>query len=218
MSTDEVTSKRTRSGPRREKLIAVAAELFMNHAYDAVSVKMICTHAGITGPGLYRHFENKQALLIAVLDESLQLVHGEARRIAQATPDPEEALVAMVESHIRLVLQGPPSPLIFLKSQHALPEPERRRIRREMALYAEEWISVLIPLRPDLSEPEVRLLTQSVFSMLNVTATLKTGLDPDSIVSTMQPAALHALLGRSPAPEAPTRTSSRSRPSTRNPT
>ena len=201
MSIDEVAGKRarTRKSPRREKLIAVAAELFMRHAYDAVSVAMICTHAGITGPGLYRHFANKQALLIAVLDESTQLVHGEARRIAASTPDAEEALVAMVGSHIRLVLQGPPSPLIFLKSEHALPESERRRIRREMAMYAEEWISVLIPLRPDLSEPELRLLTQSVFSMLNVTATLRKGLDLESIVATMQPAALHALLGRTPA-------------------
>ena len=199
MSTQEAARKRTRKSPRRERLIAVAGELFMRHAYDAVSVEMICTHAGITGPGLYRHFANKQALLIAVLHESTELVHGEARRIAAATPDAEEALVAMVESHIRLILQGPPSPLIFLKSEHALPESERRRVRREMSMYAEEWISVLIPLRPDLSEPEVRLLTQSVFSMLNVTATLRKGLDLESIVATMQPAALHALLGRAPA-------------------
>lgn len=203
MTTDDVTGTRARKTPRREKLLAAAAELFMRHAYDAVSVSMISTHAGITGPGLYRHFANKQALLIAVLDESLKLVHGEARRIAAATPDAEEALVAMVESHIRLVLEGPPSPLIFLKSEHALPESERRRIRREMAIYAEEWISVLIPLRPDLSEPEVRLLTQSVFAMLNVTATLRKGLDHESIVATMKHAALLALLGREPATSQP---------------
>jgi AcrR family transcriptional regulator len=203
MSIEDVATRPARKSPRREKLIAAAAELFMRHAYDAVSVSMICTHAGITGPGLYRHFANKQALLIAVLDESLKLVHGEARRIAAATPDAEEALVAMVESHIRLVLEGPPSPLIFLKSEHALPDSERRRIRREMAIYAEEWISVLIPLRPDLSEPEVRLLTQSVFAMLNVTATLRKGLDAESIVVTMKSAALHALLGREPVTRHP---------------
>jgi len=199
MSTEGAAGRQKRSNPRRQQLIDAAAELFMRHAYDAVSVKMICTHAGITGPGLYRHFPNKQALLLAVLDESLHLVHDEARRIASSTPDAEEALIAMVESHLRLVLDGPPSPLIFLKSEHALPEAERRRIRREMSIYAEEWISVLIPLRPDLSESEVRLLTQTVFAMLNVTATLRKGLDLESIVSTMKPAALHALLGHGAA-------------------
>ena len=62
-----------------------------------------------------------------------------------------------------------------------------------MNLYAEEWISIITTLRPDLSEPEVRLLTQSVFSMLNATATLNRGLDRESIVTTMTTAAIAAL-------------------------
>jgi hypothetical protein len=96
----------------------------------------------------------------------------------------------------RPILQGPPSTVIFTKNEHALPEHDRRWIRREMALYAEEWVSVLIPLRADLSEPEARLLTQAVFSMLNTAATLKKGLDEESIFSMMRQAALHAMLGR----------------------
>lgn len=188
-----------RSAPRsrrRAQLIAVAAEFFLHHSYDAVTVEMIAARAGITGPGLYRHFQNKQALLIAVLEEPTQIVHEIAKRIGATTTEPEVAIVEMVESHIRLILQGPPSTLIFTKNEHALPEHDRRRIRREMALYAEEWVSVLIPLRPDLSEPETRLLTQAVFSMLNTAATLKKGLNEELIFSIMRQAALHALLGR----------------------
>jgi AcrR family transcriptional regulator len=177
-------------------LIAVAADLFLHHSYDAVTVEMISARAGITGPGLYRHFPNKQALLIAALEEPTQALHEVARRIAQTTTEPQAAIVEMVESHIRLILQGPPSTLIFTKNEHALPEQDRRRIRREMAMYAEEWVFVVIPLRPDLSEPQARLLTQAVFSMLNSAATLKKGLDEEAIFSTMRQAALRALLGR----------------------
>jgi len=197
MSIQPLRIKRAYSSGRREQLIAVAAELFLQHSYDAVSVEMIAARAGISGPGLYRHFQNKQAVLIAVLEEPTQAVHEAARRIAETTTAPEAAIVGMVESHIRLILQGPPSTLIFTKNEHALPEHDRRRIRREMALYAEEWVSVVIPLRPDLSEPEARLLTQGVFSMLNTAATLKKGLDEESIFSTLRQAALRALLGRS---------------------
>ncbi|WP_432838341.1 TetR/AcrR family transcriptional regulator [Dactylosporangium sp. CA-092794] len=196
MSIQPLPTKRASTSRRRERLIAAAAELFLQHSYDAVTVEMISARAGITGPGLYRHFQNKQALLIAVLEEPTRAVHEAARRIGETTTDPGAAIVEMVESHIRLILQGPPSTLIFTKNEHALPEHDRRRIRREMAMYAEEWISVVTPLRPDLSEPEVRLLTQSVFSMLNTAATLKKGLDEDSFLSTMRQAALHALLGR----------------------
>jgi AcrR family transcriptional regulator len=196
MSIQPLPIKRTSRSRRREQLIAVAAEFFLHHSYDAVTVEMISARAGISGPGLYRHFQNKQALLIAVLEEPTQIVHEAARRIGETTTEPEEAIVEMVESHIRLILLGPPSTVIFTKNEHALPEHDRRRIRREMALYAEEWVSVMIPLRPDLSEPEARLLTQAVFSMLNTAATLKKGLDEESIFSIMRQAALHALLGR----------------------
>ncbi|WP_092126070.1 TetR/AcrR family transcriptional regulator [Bradyrhizobium erythrophlei] len=196
MNIQPLPIKRAYSSGRREQLIAVAAELFLQHSYDAVTVEMIAARAGITGPGLYRHFQNKQAVLIAVLEEPTQIVHEVAKQIAETTKDPKAAMIAMVESHIRLILKGPPSTLIFTKNEHALPEHDHRRIRREMALYAEEWISVIIPLRPDLSEPEARLLTQAVFSMLNTAATLRKGLDEESIFSTMRQAALHALLGR----------------------
>lgn len=196
MSAQPLPIERAPRSRRREQLIAVAAELFLHHSYDAVSVEMISARAGISGPGLYRHFQNKQALLIAVLEEPTQAVREAARRIGEARTEPKAAIVEMVEAHIRLILQGPPSTLIFTKNEHALPEQDRRRIRREMALYAEEWVSVVIPLRPDLSEPEARLLTQGVFSMLNTAATLRKGLDEASIFSTMRQAALHALLGR----------------------
>ena len=196
MSIQPLPIKRASRNRRREQLIAVAAEFFLHHSYDAVTVEMISARAGITGPGLYRHFQNKQALLIAVLEEPTQILHEIARRIGETTAEPSAAIVEMLEAHIRLVLQGPPSTVIFTKNEHALPEHDRRRIRREMALYAEEWVSVVIPLRPDLSEPEARLLTQAVFSMLNTAATLKKGLDEESIFSTMRQAGLHALLGR----------------------
>jgi AcrR family transcriptional regulator len=196
MSIQPSTIKRASGSRRRQQLIAVAAEFFLHHSYDAVTVEMISARAGISGPGLYRHFQNKQALLIAVLEEPTQAVHEAARRIGATTTEPKAAIAEMVETHIRLILLGPPSTLIFTKNEHALPEHDRRRIRREMALYAEEWVSVVIPLRPDLSEPEVRLLTQGVFSMLNTARMLKKGLDEASICSIMRQAALHALLGR----------------------
>ena len=85
---------RLKAPQRREQLIAVAAELFLQHSYDAVTVEMIAARTGITGPGLYRHFQNKQALLIAVLEEPTQVVH----EIGVAHPEAhgDEAAVGLV--------------------------------------------------------------------------------------------------------------------------
>jgi len=181
-------------------LLKVAAELFMEHPYDSVTVGMVCAKAGISAPGLYRHFKNKQALLIAVVENPIGSLHEYARNVAEQQHDPHTALTAMVDFHIRSVVEGPPTPLIFLKNEHAFPEADRRRIRRAMNLYAEEWISVVAMLRPDLSDPAVRLLTQTVFSMLNAAATLHKGLDHETIITTMSTAAYHALTASSPPP------------------
>ncbi len=171
----------------------VAADLFLHYPYDQVTVGMICAKAGISGPGLYRHFNNKQALLIAVVEAPLDFLHDAALAIAESEPDSRAALAAMVDFHVRSIISGPPTTLIFLKNELAFPEADRRRIRRAMNLYAEEWIAVVAPLRPDLSDPEVRLLTQAVFSMLNSVATLNKGVDRDSILKTMSTAAVQAL-------------------------
>jgi AcrR family transcriptional regulator len=180
-------------GSRRKLLLDAAADLFLRHPYDSVTVGMVATEAGISGPGLYRHFQSKQALLIAVVEEGLQELHGFAQSAADVEPEPRAALVAMVDFHVRSVVADLPRTLIFLKNEHALPEFDRRRIRREMNMYAQEWVSMVLQLRPDLSEPQVRLLTQAVFSMLNSVATLNKGLDQEEIVAMMTSAAIQAL-------------------------
>lgn len=200
MTTDQ-KSAAAPVGPipsRRELLLQVAADLFMQYPYDSVTVEMVCAKAGISGPGLYRHFRNKQALLIAVVENPLEHLNQFARATVEAEADPRIALETLVEFHIRSVLDAAPTTLIFLKNVHAFPETDRRRIRRAMNSYAEEWISVVMPLRPELSEPEVRLLTHTVFSMLNSLPTLNKGLDQESIVKTMSTAAIQALTSTRP--------------------
>lgn len=193
MTTDDAAREPSAGTSRRDMLLKVAADLFLRNSYEGVTVDMICTAAGISGPGLYNHFENKLALLIAVVESPLAALHQFARETAEAEPDPRAALETLVDFHIRSVVTTAPTTLVFMKNEHAVPEKDRRRIRREMNLYAEEWISLVAALRPDLSEPEVRLLTQAVFSMLNVVATLNKGLDKESIVTTMSTAAISAL-------------------------
>ncbi|MDV3125913.1 TetR/AcrR family transcriptional regulator [Mycobacterium sp. 21AC1] len=76
MTTDRRPSRAPADGTsRREVLLEVTADLFVEHPYDSVTVGMVCARAGISGPGLYNHFQNKQALLIAVVEKPLESLH-----------------------------------------------------------------------------------------------------------------------------------------------
>ncbi|MBB1156209.1 MULTISPECIES: TetR/AcrR family transcriptional regulator [Amycolatopsis] len=179
---------------RRQTLIKVAGELFHERAFDAVTTEMIGARAGVTGPALYRHFPSKQALLIAVLEDPLKDLLANARETAAEVTDPRKALEAMIDYHVTRSLQNVPSTLVFLKNEHNVPEEERHRMRRMMRLYAEEWSALVERLRPDLSDAQNRVLTHAVFSMINSVPQFNSGLDVESVASTIRTAAVNALL------------------------
>lgn len=53
----------------RRKLIEVASDLFLRRGYAATGVAEILARAGVGAGSFYYHFENKEELLLAVLDD-----------------------------------------------------------------------------------------------------------------------------------------------------
>lgn len=58
----------TRHPDRREQIIAVAAELFLAHGLDGVSVDAVVQSAGGSKSSVYSYFGNKEGLFIAVVE------------------------------------------------------------------------------------------------------------------------------------------------------
>ncbi|GAA3619884.1 TetR/AcrR family transcriptional regulator [Microlunatus ginsengisoli] len=54
---------------RREQIVDAARQLFVTEGYRAVSLRDIAAAAGLTHPGLLRHFAGKEAILDAVVDD-----------------------------------------------------------------------------------------------------------------------------------------------------
>ena len=46
----------------RDRILRLADQLFAEHGYPRVSMRMVATAAGVTKPALYYHFRNKDAL------------------------------------------------------------------------------------------------------------------------------------------------------------
>lgn len=80
-------------------ILRVALAQIVAHGYDATSVRAIANEVGVTVPALYYHFENKQAMLTALLERAMAIVsrHVEAA-LKDAGDDPVSRLVAIVEA------------------------------------------------------------------------------------------------------------------------
>lgn len=68
-----VTSKRkpTTELDTRERILEVAARLFVERGYAGTSVRDIAKELGIANPSLYYHFKSKEEMLAELLAEPL---------------------------------------------------------------------------------------------------------------------------------------------------
>ncbi len=72
--------------PPRERLLAVAADLFYRHGIRAVGVEAIAEAAGTNKMTLYRHFASKDELVAEYLRQSAKLADACWDRFEQAHP------------------------------------------------------------------------------------------------------------------------------------
>lgn len=71
----------------RQRLLDLAAELFIEHGYDAVSLRDIAVAAGVTKGAIYGHFRSKGQMLVEVIRTELERRDG-ALDLEVATTDP----------------------------------------------------------------------------------------------------------------------------------
>ena len=92
----------------RDRLADVAARLFAEHGYDAVSVSDVARAAGVADQTVYNHFPTKPDLVFDLAEEMLERSRRcVAERDVASTP--AEALRASVHEDIDQFVRGDPS-------------------------------------------------------------------------------------------------------------
>ena len=95
---------RRRSGSTKADIVDAGAALFAERGFAAVGVQEIAERVGITGGAIYRHFPSKDAVLDAVLVESITAWLGAAQ---PAASDGEEPVRRIVSRSVQLVVDHP---------------------------------------------------------------------------------------------------------------
>ncbi|MGW1673675.1 SACE_7040 family transcriptional regulator [Streptomyces sp. NPDC002324] len=162
---------RTDAPTRREQILKEAARLFAERGFHGVGVDEIGAAVGISGPGLYRHFAGKDAMLAELLvGISGQLLTGAKRRVAEADGVPgAEVLDSLIEGHIDFALDDRPLITLHDRELDRLRDSDRKLVRQLQRQYVELWVGVLREVYPALAEPAARSAVHSVFGLLNST-------------------------------------------------
>jgi AcrR family transcriptional regulator len=176
----------TTAAPRRELLLEAAADLFAARGFHAVGIDDIGEAAGITGPGVYRHFPSKQALLESLCDRTMNRM----LELAQGT----EVLEELVDLHVDLVVEERNLISVWVREQRALTEDTRRSLRKRMRTYEAIWRDALAPSRTDLDGPQLAMTVGAALAMLNTTSLIDSLLPPSDRKQVLRRLALAALL------------------------
>ena len=158
-----------RKSDRRLQLLAAAERLFAERGFLAVRLEDIGAAAGVSGPAIYRHFPNKESLLVELLvGISTRLLAG-AREVRSGETDAAAALDGLIDFHLDFALGEPDLIRIQDRDLAHLPAAAERQVRRAQRQYVEVWVGVLRELEPALAEADARLMAHAVFGLLNST-------------------------------------------------
>ncbi|EHR52497.1 transcriptional regulator [Saccharomonospora marina XMU15] len=169
---DEKARKTKRPRDRRQQIAAVASELFRARGYHGVGINDIAAAAGVTGPALYRHFADKQAILAHVLLTGFQEMEA-ATDAALATaelPTPQQVHTLLERLATSSVERREVAALWRWEGRH-LDADSQHLIRTRSAAMLTTWAKVLMRLRPELDPDEAELLCWaglSVFGSVSV--------------------------------------------------
>ncbi len=154
---------------RRQQLLSAAERLFAERGFLAVRLEDIGAAAGVSGPAIYRHFPNKESLLVELLvGISTRLLDG-ARKVRDDSSDAAAALDGLIDFHLDFTLGEPDLIRIQDRDLAHLPEAAEKQVRKAQRQYVEVWVGVLRELDPDLAEADARLSAHAVFGLLNST-------------------------------------------------
>ncbi|MEV0093809.1 TetR family transcriptional regulator [Streptomyces sp. NPDC050738] len=143
---------------RKAQILAAAGELFRARGFHNVSMADTADAVGITAPAVYRHFRNKQDLLLHVVLTDVETVDSMIREASGL----EELLHTLAAAGATRRTIG----ALWEREARHLPE-DQRAVIREQAWGATHHLAALLrTARPELAEADRTLTALAVLAVL----------------------------------------------------
>ncbi len=90
----------------RENILLATRDIYLAEGMGGLSMRRIAKQVGVSAPAIYRHYKDKDALLIAVVEEGYRLFSSYLHRALEAD-NPKNRLVLAGQSYVDFALQNP---------------------------------------------------------------------------------------------------------------
>ena len=126
-----------KSEDRQAELVAAALHLAARKSPSEITTGDLAKVIGITQGGVFKHFDSKEGIWLAVVDWAHQVLMLKLRQVAKGENQTAlQSLRAVFMAHISFVEQYPGVPrLIFQELQHLKPTPLKDKVQLLMTDY-----------------------------------------------------------------------------------
>jgi TetR/AcrR family transcriptional regulator len=132
------------SKDRKAQIIQSAVGLMSEEGMAGATTARIARQVGVTEPALYRHFKNKQAILVAALDDiSMRLILHTTTAAAEVD-DTVERLRVMSSAFYDYVMSHPDEVRVLFEAVSLSRDSEMRRVLRDQFLQLLRLVEIVL--------------------------------------------------------------------------
>lgn len=166
------TARELAKAKRRKELLTAAATIMAEKGFHQTRLGDVGAAAGISGPGIYRHFASKDELLSNLLIEiSVRLVDGarEAFRhnAEEDAGDPQALINDLIARHVEVAVKEPDIIRVQGREIENLEEEAKAKVKSLQRTYLALWADALQRSMPDMERSVARLRVQLVAGLIN---------------------------------------------------
>ena len=99
--------KRGEGHTRRDEILWAAKKLFLKEGYEATTIRRIADAVGVLAPALYLYFKDKEAIMLALCDQTFGGLIERMGEIEKQGMPPIERLRHCGEAYVRFALENP---------------------------------------------------------------------------------------------------------------
>lgn len=159
------TQRSRRPADRKRQLVDQAAELFLARGYDHVSVADIARGAGVTGPSIYRHFADKQAILFAAVMSGVEDIERCTETALSPAADGQIPIEKAIEKLCSLGVTNPNSAALWRWSTAHLTPEQNDEVARRTRTVLHRWSGAAFAHRTELSDRDLDQLAWTILSI-----------------------------------------------------
>jgi AcrR family transcriptional regulator len=154
---------------RRELIRRRGARLFGKNGYAATRLDDVAAAAGVTKPMVYRHFESKQELYLAILRRHEADLPTFIERVEPQGEGTDALVAAILDGWLDYVAENSDAWLVIFRDRTGDPaiEKARRQVNQRATEVLAEFVRASSPdLEPELGEPTANFLSSGLAGLV----------------------------------------------------